>query len=151
VDSAILTGAGAGPAMEKSRNMRSIGIDLQPWLDTGLLRIWAARPAVSGLEAYLAILVQLIDEGPPSVAVLGRYRRELRSSITDRAAHLAAVQDQLAADRAEIDRIDLGEQQRTADVPTDRLAMAKQRWADRAPGHADEAASDGVPGDGRQR
>ena len=52
------------------RNMRSIGIDLQPWLDAGLLRIWAARPSTFGLEAHLAVVAQLIEEEPPSVAVL---------------------------------------------------------------------------------
>ena len=261
------------------RNMRSIGINLQPWLDAGLLRIWAARPSAFGLEAHLAVLAQMIEEEPPSVAVLDgissfthggtdqevtstvarkfdllrsrditvvattlghgdesstlsmscmvdtwllvrnietngernrllfvlksrgsahsnqvrefvltnhgielldvhlgptgvltgsarlaqqaaeheiavrqdadldRYRRELHSSITEREAHLAAVQGQLAADRAEIERIDLGEQQRTADVRTHRLAMATQRWAD-APGHGDGAARDGLRGTG---
>jgi circadian clock protein KaiC len=52
------------------RNMRSIGIDLQPWVDAGLLRIWAARPSTFGLEAHLAVVAQLIEEDPPSVAVL---------------------------------------------------------------------------------
>ena len=52
------------------RNMRSIGIDLQPWVDSGLLRIWAARPSTFGLEAHLAVVAQLIEEQPPSVAVL---------------------------------------------------------------------------------
>ena len=270
------------------RNMRSIGIDLQPWLDAGLLRVWAARPSAFGLEAHLAILAQLIEEEPPSVAVLDgissfartgtnqevastvarkfdllksrgitvvattlghgeesstvsissmvdtwllvrnieangernrllfvlksrgsahsdqvrefvltdhgielpdvylgptgvltgsarlaqqaaeretavrrdadldRRRRELRRSISEREAHLVAVQDQLDADRAEIDRIDLGERQRAADLQTDRLAMATQRSADAMPGHPDRAtgdgaAADGAPGDGQQR
>jgi circadian clock protein KaiC len=52
------------------RNMRSIGLDLQPWVDAGLLRIWAARPAAFGLEIHLALLAQLIDETAPSLAVL---------------------------------------------------------------------------------
>ena len=52
------------------RNMRSIGLDLRPWVDAGLLHIWAARPSAFGLETHLALLVQLLDEVPPSVAVL---------------------------------------------------------------------------------
>ena len=268
------------------RNMRSIGIGLQQWLDTGLLRIWAARPSQFGLEAHLAILAQLIEEEPPSVAVLDGLssftrtgtsqevistvarkfdllrsrgitvmattlgdgdepstvsissmvdtwllvrnieangernrllfvlksrgsahsdqvrefvltdhgielpdvylgptgvltgsarlaheaaeretavrqdadlesrRRELRRGIAERQAHLVAVQDQLDADRAEIDWIGLAEQHRAAELNTDRLAMAAQRWADATPGHADGAAnngaaSDGAPGGGR--
>ena len=52
------------------RNMRSLGLDLQPWVDAGLLRIWAARPSAFGLETHLAVLAQLIEEDQPSVAVL---------------------------------------------------------------------------------
>ena len=52
------------------RNMRSIGLDLRPWTDAGLLRIWAARPSAFGLETHLAVLAQLIEEEAPSVAVL---------------------------------------------------------------------------------
>ena len=263
------------------RNMRSIGIGLQRWLDAGLLRIWAARPSQFGLEAHLAILAQLIEEEPPSVAVLDglssfartgttqevastvarkfdllksrgitvvattlghgdelstvslssmvdtwllvrnvetygersrllfvlksrgsahadqvrefvltdhgielpdvylgptgvltgsarlaqeaaeretavrrdadldRRRRELHCSISEREAHLVAVQDQLDADRAEIHQIDVGERQRAADLETARLAMATQRWADAMPGHADGATGDGAPRAGR--
>jgi circadian clock protein KaiC len=35
------------------RNMRSIGIDLQRWVDKGLLRFHAARPSTYGLEMHL--------------------------------------------------------------------------------------------------
>ena len=30
------------------RNMRSVGIDLQPWIDKGLLRCHASRPVSAG-------------------------------------------------------------------------------------------------------
>ena len=52
------------------RNMRSIGLDLRPWTDAGLLHIWPARPATLGLETHLALLVQLLDEVTPTVTVL---------------------------------------------------------------------------------
>ena len=52
------------------RNMRSIGLDLRPWVEAGLLRIWAARPSAYGLETHLAILAELIEEKRPSVAVI---------------------------------------------------------------------------------
>ena len=52
------------------RNMRSLGLDLKPWVDAGLLRIWAARPSAFGLETHLAVLSQLIEEVSPSMAVL---------------------------------------------------------------------------------
>ena len=38
------------------RNMRSIGVDLQPWLDKGLLHIHAMRPSSYGLEMLLTII-----------------------------------------------------------------------------------------------
>lgn len=52
------------------RNMRSVGLDLRPWVDAGLLRIWAARPTAYGLETHLAIMARLVEEFAPSVAVL---------------------------------------------------------------------------------
>jgi len=55
---------------EALRNMRSVGLDLGRWVETGLLRIWAARPSAFGLETYLTILARLMDEHRPAVAVL---------------------------------------------------------------------------------
>ena len=52
------------------RNMRSVGLELQRWVEAGLLRIWAARPTAYGHETHLAILARLIEEVAPSVAVL---------------------------------------------------------------------------------
>ena len=247
------------------RNMRSLGLDLRPWVQAGLLRIWAARPSAFGLETHLAILARLIEEETPSVAVLdgiaslsngtlttevtsivarqidllksrgitsvitalgqgedvstvtvsamvdtwlqlrnteangernrllfvlksrgtahsnqvrefvltdhgvelvdvyvgaagvlagsarvtqqaaerdeelriaeelARRRRELHRSVIEREAHLVAVQDQLDAERTEIDRIDLREGHQVADTEADRSTMAARRWADAVP------------------
>ena len=247
------------------RNMRSIGLDLRPWVDAGLLRIWAAQPSAFGLETHLAVLARLIEEEAPSVAVLdgisglasgvlppealsvvgrqidllksrgtttmitalshgdetstvsvssmvdtwlllrnveangernrllfvlksrgtahsnqvrefvltdhgvelvdvyigpagvlagsarvaqqaarreadlrvaedlGQRRRELHRSVLEREAHLVAVQDQLDAERMEMERIDLRERHLAADTEADRSAMSTRRWADAAP------------------
>src|SRR5580658_6765183 len=247
------------------RNMRSLGLDLRPWVEAGLLRIWAARPSAFGLETHLAILAGLIEEEKPSVAVLdgiaslsnttldaevtssvarqidllksrgitsvitalgqgeeasaasvsamadtwlqlrnieangernrllfvlksrgtahsnqvrefvltdhgvelvdvyvgaagvmagsarvsqqaakredelriaqdlARRRRELNRSVIEREALLVAVQDQLDAERTEIDRIDLRAGHLVADTEADRSEMATRRWADDAP------------------
>jgi circadian clock protein KaiC len=244
------------------RNMRSLGIDLRPWVDAGLLRIWAARPSAFGLETHLAVLAGLIEDEKPSVAVLdgitslsngilttelassvarqidllksrgitsvitalgpgddvsaisvsamvdtwlqlrnieangernrllfvlksrgtahsnqvrefvltdhgvelvdvyigaagvlagsarvtqqaaerdeelriaeelARRRRELHRSVIEREAHLVATQDQLDAERTEINRIDLREGHLVADIEADRSKMAARRWAD---------------------
>ena len=247
------------------RNMRSLGLDLRPWVEAGLLRIWAARPSAFGLETHLAILARLIEEETPSVAVLdgiaslsngtlttevtsivarqidllksrgitsvitalgqgedvstvtvsamvdtwlqlrnteangernrllfvlksrgtahsnqvrefvltdhgvelvdvyvgaagvlagsarvtqqaaerdeelriaeelARRRRELHRSVIEREAHMVAVQDQLDAERTEIERIDLREGHLVADIEADRSTMAARRWADAVP------------------
>jgi circadian clock protein KaiC len=251
------------------RNMRSLGLDLKPWIEAGLLRIWAARPSTTGLETHLAILAELIEEKTPSVAVidgiatmsngalttevasilarkidlfksrgitnvitsldqgeeaitvtvsamvdtwlqlrnteangernrllsvlksrgtahsnqvrefvltdhgielvdvyigaagvlagsarvtqqavarddelriaeeLARRRRELHRSVIEREAHLVATQDQLDAERTEINRIDLREGHQVADTEADRSTMAARRWADAAPHNGD--------------
>ena len=251
------------------RNMRSIGLDLQPWTDAGLLHIWPARPSAFGLETHLAQLAHLLDEVTPAVTVLDgiasfapgvtasevtsmvarqldllkargittlaaalghgdeattlgvssmvdmwlllrnvesngernrllfvlksrgtahsnqvrefvltdhgaelvdvyvgaagmltgsarlaqqsaereaqlrqaddleHQRRELRRSIAEHEAHFAAMRDQIAAERAELDRIGLRERHQVADTEADEAAMRKRRWAD-------AVASDGV-------
>jgi circadian clock protein KaiC len=52
------------------RNMRSIGIDLQPWVKKGLLHIQAQRPSSAGLEAHLAIKHKAISIFKPQVVIL---------------------------------------------------------------------------------
>jgi circadian clock protein KaiC len=52
------------------RNMRSIGIDLQPFVDKGLLRIYADRPTSYGLEMHLVTLLKVVNEFKPEAAVL---------------------------------------------------------------------------------
>ncbi len=52
------------------RNMRSIGLDLQPRVDAGLLRFEAARPSLFGLEMHLARMYREIEEFAPTAVVL---------------------------------------------------------------------------------
>ena len=53
-----------------SRNMRSIGIDLERWIKNGLLVIHAVRPTRHGLEAHLLGMEELVAEFKPSVVVV---------------------------------------------------------------------------------
>jgi len=53
-----------------TRNMRSIGIDLEPWIKKGLLMLHATRPTLYGLEAHLVTMHKLTDEFKPSVVVM---------------------------------------------------------------------------------
>ncbi|TKD12567.1 circadian clock protein KaiC [Polyangium fumosum] len=52
------------------RNMRSIGVDLQPWLDQGRLLFKASRPTLFGLEMHLANMHRLVESFEPSVVVI---------------------------------------------------------------------------------
>ena len=52
------------------RNMRSIGIDLAPWVEKGLLQIHASRPTLHGLEQHLVLMYDLVRSFKPSVVVV---------------------------------------------------------------------------------
>jgi circadian clock protein KaiC len=53
-----------------ARNMRSVGIDLEPWVRRGLLRVHAQRPTALGLEAHLVSMHRLVDDYHPRVVVV---------------------------------------------------------------------------------
>jgi circadian clock protein KaiC len=52
------------------RNMRSIGIDLEPWVKKGLLEFRNSRPTLYGLEMHLVIMHKAIEALNPSVVVV---------------------------------------------------------------------------------
>jgi circadian clock protein KaiC len=52
------------------RNMRSAGVDLQPWVDRGLLRFHADRPSRHGLETHLALVHRAVDRFQPDVVII---------------------------------------------------------------------------------
>ncbi|HWC17748.1 MAG TPA: circadian clock protein KaiC [Terriglobales bacterium] len=52
------------------RNMRSVGLDLERWMERGLLKIVAARPTSTGLEGHLARMHRDVREYKPSIVVV---------------------------------------------------------------------------------
>jgi circadian clock protein KaiC len=52
------------------RNMKSIGIDLDPLVRKGLLRFHAVRPTAYSLEMHLSMMLKLISESSPSAVVV---------------------------------------------------------------------------------
>jgi circadian clock protein KaiC len=52
------------------RNMSSTGLDLQQYLDSGLLRFESARPSLYGLEMHLARMNRDIEEFKPAAVVV---------------------------------------------------------------------------------
>jgi circadian clock protein KaiC len=52
------------------RNMRSIGIDLEPWVAAGLLQFHADRPSRYGLETHLVTMHHVVADFKPTVTVI---------------------------------------------------------------------------------
>jgi circadian clock protein KaiC len=52
------------------RNMRSIGLNLEPWVNKGLVQFHASRPTLYGLETHLAVMHKIIQEFKPRAVVI---------------------------------------------------------------------------------
>ena len=72
------------------RNMRSVGLDLQPSIEKGLLEIHAFRPSLRGLEEHLISITETVDAFNPSCVVMDPIsgminigsRHEVKSMLT---------------------------------------------------------------------
>jgi circadian clock protein KaiC len=72
------------------RNMRSIGLDLEPSMKKGLLHFEASRPAESGLEMHLVRIHKLVEEIKPSLVIIdpvtnlmgSTHTREIEAMLT---------------------------------------------------------------------
>jgi circadian clock protein KaiC len=56
--------------LQAARNMRSIGINLEKHMKSGLLRFEAWRPTQSGLEMHLLRIHKLIEEFEPEIVII---------------------------------------------------------------------------------
>jgi circadian clock protein KaiC len=52
------------------RNMRTIGIDLEPYVKKDLVRIHASRPTLFGLEMHLVQIHKMISQFKPAVVIV---------------------------------------------------------------------------------
>lgn len=68
------------------RNMRSIGLNLQQWLDAGLLKFVSSRPTAYGVETHLALLHKYIDAFKPTAVAIDPASNFV-SAGTESAAH----------------------------------------------------------------
>jgi len=57
-------------ARQLERDMHAIGINLKRWTDSGILRIWAARPQEFGLENHLAIFLDMLHSFDPAIVAI---------------------------------------------------------------------------------
>ncbi|GAA4055340.1 circadian clock protein KaiC [Hymenobacter glaciei] len=72
------------------RNMHSVGIDLAPFVQQGLLRIEASRPTLNGLERHLVTIHKLVKDFDPYAVVIDPItnlitvgnQNEVRSMLT---------------------------------------------------------------------
>ena len=52
------------------RNMRSVNIDLAPWVENGLLQIHASRPTLHGLEQHLVMMHDVVRAFRPTIVAV---------------------------------------------------------------------------------
>jgi circadian clock protein KaiC len=52
------------------RNMKSINVDLEPYVKNGLLHFHSTRPSAFGLEMHLAIMHKMIQDFQPDVVIV---------------------------------------------------------------------------------
>lgn len=78
------------------RNMRSIGVDLQPCIDSGSLRIVSTRPAHYGLEMHLATMLKEVRDFHPDAVLIDPVTTFLAAgTISDAESMLLRLVDYL--------------------------------------------------------
>lgn len=103
------------------RNMRSVAVELEPHVRSGLLRFHAARPAAYGFETHLAELHRAIRDFRPSLVVVDPITslasigsdREVQSMLTRLIDHLKSegitgILTALSASSADAQRSEVG-------------------------------------------
>ena len=82
------------------RNMRSIGLNLDPWLKKGLLQFHSSRPTLYGLETHLAVMHRQIQEFKPHVVVIDPISNLINTgSITEVRSMLLRLVDFLKSQK----------------------------------------------------
>jgi circadian clock protein KaiC len=71
------------PAQEIVRNLRSVGIDLGSYVDSGLLHIQSLRSSVTGTEEHMAMVRNLIETYQPRCLVIDPLSAIVNSSSND--------------------------------------------------------------------
>ena len=53
-----------------SRNMHSIGLHIEPYIKSGILKVYSSRPTIQNLELHLISIQKMIEEFKPKIIVL---------------------------------------------------------------------------------
>jgi circadian clock protein KaiC len=72
------------------RNMKSIGINLENWMDKKLMKIAANRATLCGLEMHLVMAHNAVNEFKPSVVVIDPITTLAGSGVEDEAKSMMA-------------------------------------------------------------
>jgi circadian clock protein KaiC len=104
-----------------ARNMRSVGIDLEPWIKKGLLLHQAWRPTRYGTEMHLLRIHKLIEKTKPDSVIVdpitnlisGSSEREVHSMLMRlldflKAREITAVFTSLTASGAALEQTEVG-------------------------------------------
>jgi circadian clock protein KaiC len=73
------------PARQIVRNMRSIGVDLEPWVKEDMVRMYSVRTEVRSAEEHLVVLDRMIREFDPATLIVDPVSALMKSG-----GHLAA-------------------------------------------------------------
>jgi circadian clock protein KaiC len=88
------------PASQLVRNMGSVGLQLRPWMEKGLLHVHATRPTAHGIEAHLISLHRLVESIQPALVVMDPVTALLNAgSATDAQSMLTRTLDFLKSRR----------------------------------------------------
>ena len=71
------------------RNLRSIGLDLKPWILQGLLRFHCERPTATGLEVHLVTLHALVRDFRPRVVIVDPLSNFVRAGTQAEAGSMS--------------------------------------------------------------
>jgi circadian clock protein KaiC len=70
------------------RNMRSVGVDLEPHVKSGKLQFHTSRPTLFGLEMHLVTMHKLIQAFKPAVVVVDPITSFLKAGSAEDAEHM---------------------------------------------------------------
>lgn len=81
------------------RNMRSIGVDLEPFIKSGLFRFHASRPSLQGLEQHLVQVHKVVRAMNPDVVIIDPISNFVAAgSLSDAGSMLTRLIDFLKMD-----------------------------------------------------
>ncbi|MGO8851273.1 circadian clock protein KaiC [Mycobacterium sp.] len=97
-----------------------------------LVDVYVGSAGILTGSARLVQEAQRRDAARRQSEELLRHQRELQRGIVEREAQLGLLQDELVADRAELERLGVREKNQMSDTEADQSALAARRWADPA-------------------